>query len=54
MSSIKGQRKGAVDDLDGVVEEFDPFQAVTTAQSAAQMYGSWVRPLYLAKLSRVR
>lgn len=43
VSSMKGQRKGAVDDLDGVVEEFDPFQAVTTAQSAAQMYGSWVR-----------
>ncbi|GAA5951152.1 hypothetical protein JCM3765_002401 [Sporobolomyces pararoseus] len=31
----------AVDDLDSVVEPFDPFAPVTTAQSASALYPSW-------------
>ncbi|GAA5847693.1 hypothetical protein JCM5353_002618 [Sporobolomyces roseus] len=43
-SAMKGGRAQAiapVDDLDSVVEPFDPFAPVTTAQSASALYPSW-------------
>lgn len=51
-SAMKGARAQAiapVDDLDSVVEPFDPFAPVTTAQSASALYPSWVSSLFSSR-----